>query len=346
MNETAMHWVGIDVAKGTFDAAVASPGQHANAATFKQLPVASFDRTPEGVQQFMGWLRKHVPAQHPLPVHAVMEATGVYSIELAALLCKACPEVRPAIANPERTSAFRKSLGLRNKTDRMDARALAFFGLERHPDPYEPLSPSQAELRDLSRCRDGLIETQKALENQLGQEGPSPLVRKTLKRIIAATQKSVDAIEKDMKRVIRCNEGFQRDYDLLTSIPGVGFITAAVVLAEFGDLRRFGCARQIGAHAGVTACRDESGERKRPGHMSKKGNAHVRKILYMAAMSASTFNPQMHIVYRRLIARGKEPMVALVVIMRKLLVLMRAIVVSGKAFDRCGKPRERIAQYA
>ena len=346
MNETAMHWVGIDVAQGTFDAAVASPGQHANASSFKRLPVATFDRTPEGVRQFVLWLRGYVPAQDPLPVRVVMEATGPYSVELTALLCKECPELRPSIANPERTSAFRKSLGLRNKTDRMDARALAFFGLERHPDPYEPLSPAQAELRALSRCRDGLIETQKALENQLGQDAPSPLVRKTLKRIIAATQKSVDTIEKDMKRVIRSNEGFQRDYDLLTSIPGVGFVTAAVVLAEFGDLRRFGCARQIGAHAGVTACRDESGQRKRPGHISKKGNAHVRKILYMAAMSASTFNPHMRTVYRRLTARGKEPMVALVVIMRKLLVLMRAIIVTGRPFDTCAKPRETIAQHA
>jgi transposase len=311
MNETAMHWVGIDVAKGTFDAAVASPGQHANAATFKQLPVASFDRTPEGVQQFMGWLRQHVPAQPPLPVRAVMEATGVYSIELAALLCKACPEVRPAIANPERTSAFRKSLGLRNKTDRMDARALAFFGLERQPDAYEPLSPVQAELRSLSRCRDGLIETQKAQENQLAQNAPSPLVRKLLKRIIATTRAAVETIEEDMKRVIRSDEGLQRDYDLLTSVPGVGFVTASVILAEFGDLRRFGCARQIGAHAGVTPFRHDSGEEERPGHMSKKGNAYVRKILYMSAMSASIHNPNMRATYRRLTACGKEPMVAL-----------------------------------
>jgi transposase len=228
----------------------------------------------------------------------------------------------------------------------MDARALAFFGLERQPDPYEPLSPAQAELRALSRFRDRFIETQKALENQLAQDAPSSVARKALKRIIAVTQRSVDTVEKDMKRVIRSNEGFQHDYDLLLSIPGVGFVTATVILAEFGDLRRFGCSRQIGAHAGVTAYRDESGERRRPGHMSKKGNAHVRKTLYMAAMSASTFNPQMRTAYRRLIARGKEPMVALVVIMRKLLVLMRAIIVTGKPFDPCGKPREGIPQHA
>ena len=346
MNETAMHWVGIDVAKGTFDAAVASPGQHANAATFKQLPVASFDRTPEGAQQFTGWLRKHVPAQRPLPVRAVMEATGVYSIELAALLCKACPELRPAIANPERTSAFRKSLGLRNKTDRMDARALAFFGLERQPDAYEPLSRVQAELRSLSRCRDGLIETQKAHENQLAQNAPSPLVRKLLKRVIATTRAAVETIEEDMKRVIRSDEGLQRDYDLLTSVPGIGFVTASVVLAEFGDLRRFGCARQIGAHAGVTPFRHDSGEEERPGHMSKKGNAYVRKVLYMCAISASIHNAHMRATYRRLTACGKEPMVALGALMRKLLVLMRAIIVSGKPFESGGKPRERIAQHA
>lgn len=346
MNKTAMHWIGFDVAKGTFDAGVASPGQHANAATFKQLPVESFDRTPKGVQQFMGWLRRHVPAQRPLPVRAVMEATGIYSIELAALLCKACPEMCPAIVNPEKTSAFRKSLGLRNKTDRMDARALAFFGLERQPDPYEPLSPVQAELRSLSRCRNGLIETKTAHENQVDQKPTSALARKLLRRVIATTEAAVETIEKDMKRVIRSEEGFQRDYDLLISVPGIGFVTASVVLAEFGDLRRFGCGRQIGAHAGVTPFHIDSGEEEHPAHMSKKGNAYVRKILYMSAVSASKCNPHMRMTYQSMTACGKKPMVALGAIMRKLPVLMRAIIVSGKPFDPCRKPRGKIAQHA
>ena len=344
MSESELSWIGLDVAKRTFDAAVASPGQRANAATFKRLPVKTFERSPDGVKAFVVWLCSYVPAQAPLPARAVMEATGAYSIELTAMLCKECPELRPSISNPERTNAYRKSLGLRNKTDRMDARALAFYGLERHPDPYEPLSDSQAELRALSRCRDDLIETRKAHQNQLAEGPKSTAVRESLTSVLTHLAKTIEAIEKQMRRLIEADNDFRRDYELLTSIPGVGFVTAAVVLGEFGDLRRFGRSRQIGAHAGVTTYHNDSGESKGPAHMSKKGSARVRQALYMAAMSAKTFNPLMSKVYQRFISQGKKPMVAIGTIMRKLLVLMRALVVTGIPFDPCGKPRAKHPQ--
>lgn len=343
MDKTVLHWVGVDVALQTFDAAIACPGQHADAATLKRVASATFDRTPEGVRAFLSWLRTKLPEQTPLPARVVMEATGIYSIELTALLCKACPELSPAIANPERTSAFRDSLGLRNKTDRLDARALAFFGLERCPSAYEPLSPHQAELRSLSRSRDDLIETRKAHENQLAQNPPSAFARKTLKQLLTQLDKGITSIEAEMRRVIASHEDFKRDYALLTSIAGVGFVTAAVVLAELGDLRRFGCARQIGAYAGVTPYRSQSGCHDAPGHMTKKGNSRVRQAMYMAALSAITHNPVMASVYKCLITDGKKPLVALGAIMRKLLVLMRIIVVSGKPFNPCGKPCEENA---
>jgi transposase len=346
MNESMLSWVGLDVAKRTFDAAVASPGQRATAATIRGLPVETFERTPEGVKQFAAWLRTHVPARNPLPVRAVMEATGAYSVELAALLCKECPELLPSIANPERTSNYRKSLGLRNKTDRLDARALAFFGLDRHPEPYEPLSRNQAELRALSRCRDDLIETRKAHENQLAEGPQSAAVRKVLTGILAHLARAIETIEQQMHHIIEADENLRRDYQLITSIPGVGFITAAVVLAEFGDLRRFGRSRQIGAHAGVTACHNDSGEFTGPSHMSKKGSGRVRQALYMAAMSAKKFNPIMRSCYQRFISEGKEPMVAIGAIMRKLLVLMRALVISNCPFDPAGRPRGKKAQPA
>jgi len=346
MSEQGLHWVGLDVAKRTFDAAVACPGQRATAATFKRLPVQTFDRTREGVKELVAWLRHHVPAQMPLPVRAVMEATGSYSIELAALLCSECPELRPSIANPERTCAYRKSLGLRNKTDRMDACALAFYGLERQPDPYEPMSPAQAELRALSRCRDDFVETRKAHENQLAEGPKSAVVRKLLQKTVAHLNQTIETIENQMRNVIEGDETLRRDHQLLTTIPGVGFLTAAVVLAEFGDLRRFGRSRQIGAHAGMCASANESGESVSPAHLSKKGSARVRQALYMAAMSARNFNPPLRNVYQRLIAHGKEPMVALGAIMRKLLVLMRAIVISGIPFDACGKPKQKTLETA
>lgn len=344
MKEPALYWVGIDVADRTFDAAVASPGQHADAATFKRLPTQTFERTPEGVETFVSWLRTHVPTEKPLPVRVVMEATGMYSIQLTALLCAACPEMQPAISNPEQTSAFRDSLGLRNKTDRLDARALAFFGMERRPTPYEPLSPQQMELRALSRCRDDLLKTRIAHENQLKQGTESRIVRKMLKTMLAYVEKALQKITNEMERVIHAHDDLKRDYLLLRTIKGVGFVTAAVVLAEFGDLRRFGSSRQISAHAGVTANKQESGKCLRPGRMSKKGNARVRHALYMASLSAITHNPLMRATYRRLTAARKKNMVALGAIMRKLLVLMRAIVVSETPFNPCGKPRAKTMQ--
>jgi len=338
MSEMALHWVGMDVAAETFDAAVARPGLRADAETIRRLPVETFARTPEGVQACVAWLREQLGKPGPLPARVVMEATGIYSIELTAMLCKVCPELRPAIANPQHTASHRDSLGLRNKTDRLDARAMAFFGLERRPQPYEPLSPQQAELRALSRCRDGLMTSKTAHANHLAQNLPSMVARKSLKRVIAYVEKQVAKIEEQMRVVIQRNPDLKRDYDLLTTIPGVGFITAAVILAEVGDLRRFGTSRQVAAFAGVTPGRKESGKRKRPGRMSKQGNGRIRQALYMASLSASVHNPQLHEAYARITGRGKKSMMALGAIMRKLIVLMRAIIVSGTAFNPGGKP--------
>jgi transposase len=345
MSETALYWVGMDVAAETFDAAVARPGLRPNAQTLRELPTETFARTPQGVGACVAWLREELETPYPLPARVVMEATGAYSLELTAMLCKECPKLSPAIANPQQTAAYADSLGLRNKTDRMDARALAFYGLERCPEPYVPLSPEQMELRTLSRCRDGLVTTRTAHANQLAQNPPSAFVRKSLKRLIAHLDKELGKIENEMRGVIQKNLKLKRDYDLLTTIPGVGFITAAVILAEIGDLRRFGTSRQVAAFAGVTPGRKESGKCKSPGRMSKRGNARIRQALYMASLSASVHNPQLRAVYVRITGRGTKPMMALGAVMRKLIVLMRAIIVSETPFNPCGKTRGKALAY-
>lgn len=341
MNEQHLYWVGMDVSEASFDAAVVSPGQYANPETIRRLPAATFARDPRGVKAFVQWLRKLLPGGQPLPVRGVMEATGIYSIHLAAMLSKQFPELEPAIANPQQTSAFRDSLGLRNKTDRLDARALAFYGLSRQPDAYVPLSPAQAELRSLSRCRDTFKEQRVAHQNQIKQHPDSDLSRKLLRGQVAQLKKDMQTLEREMKRIIQSDANLRTDYRLLTSIPGVGFVTAATTLAELGDLRRFGGSRQVSATAGVTPSHSDSGQSNPPAHMSKKGNPRVRRVLYMAALSASRHNPHLSLVYNRLLKAGKEPMVALGALMRKLIVLMRAIVVSGRVYDPLWKTRPR-----
>jgi transposase len=132
----------------------------------------------------------------------VMEATGSYSVELTGWINEQCPALAPAIANPRQTSAYLDSMQLRNKTDRVEARALAFYGAERRPAPYETLSPERLELRALSRHRDALVN-EKVREQNRGEE---PFVSKLLaslhKSRLAQLKRDIAKLEARIKDLI------------------------------------------------------------------------------------------------------------------------------------------------
>jgi len=339
MKESAVYWMGIDVAKETFDAALVRPGQHFVPEQLRDVPVQTFSRDPRGVKQFLAWMGKLLKDEPRAPkVRAVMEATGMYSVELTTWLSKRCPMLAPAIANPERTSAFIKSLALRNRTDRLDARGLAFYGAERQPAPYEPLTAEHQQLRELSRYRDALVKEKIAEDNRLEQPGQSKLVRALKVRRAKQRARDIAKLEAQMKCVIQSAPHLKKDFDLLVTIPGVAFVTAAVMLAEMGDLRRFARSRQVTAFAGVTPRQVTSGTsvHGKP-RMCKKGNARVRQALYLAAMAASGTKSQLGQTYERMLQHGKPGKVALGALMRKLLTIMRAVLITETPFRRVWK---------
>ena len=173
---TRTHWVGADVAKSTFDAALVRCDQHYPDTPLRAIPACTFERSSKGVRAFFSWLdAQGVDDTH---VRVVMEATGNYSTELAVWMLSQRQTLSPAIANPRHTSAFIKSMGLRNKTDRLEARALGFYGVERRPLAYEAPSPEQAELRSLSCYRDTLVRQRTALKNQMKETCESAFVQK------------------------------------------------------------------------------------------------------------------------------------------------------------------------
>jgi transposase len=335
--EKAVHWIGLDVSKKAFDAALVQPGQHYPETPLRTVPAQTFPRNSQGVQQFLEWIDNQVPKAAPM--RAVMEATGVYSLELCIWLCERRPQLAPAIVNPEQTAAFLKSMALRNKTDRLDARALAFFGVERQPKPYESLSPEHQALRELSRYRDVLVAEHVAETNREERGSTSALVRKLHARREQQRQRDIAKVEAEIKRLIEKTPTLQRDFTLLTSIPGVGFITAVVILAEMGDLRRFARARQVTAFAGVSPRIGDSGTsvHARP-RLCKKGNGRIRQALYLAAMTSVRGTSYLADTYQRLLQHGKKPMVALGAIMRKLLTVMRAVLINEQPFNPGGKP--------
>jgi len=277
-----------------------------------------------------------------------MEATGNYSLELAAWLLAARADLRPAIVNPGFIAAHARSLGQRNKTDRADARIIARFGAERSPQPWQPLTPEQAELRELTRERQSVIAERVAVAERAAQGSTSPLVRKVRQKRLAPLEKIQAQLEQAIHELVQSVPHFKADLQRLTSIPGIGLLTAATVLAELGDLRAFTRARALSAFVGLSPRQHRSGSsihgRTR---MSKKGNPRVRSMLYMAALSAIRSDQGLGRYYRHLLAQGKPKMVALGAVMRKLLVLMRALLIANSAYQDdfvpCGKLSQKKA---
>lgn len=330
-------WVGIDVAKAGFEAAMHPPLQPGAPPDLAALPVRSFVRTREGVEQLVAWIDEALgppaPEQPQPEVRVLMEATGNYSLELATWVLAARAELRPAIVNPGFIAAHARSLGLRNKTDRADARVIARFGAERSPQPFEPLTPEQAQLRELMRERHSVLTERVAMTQRAGEGSCSPLVRRIHKKRIAHLVKIEEQLKAAIEELLDSVPQFKADLDLLTSIPGVGLITAATVLGELGDLRRFTRARALSAFVGLSPRQRQSGSsvhgRTR---MSKKGNPRVRSMLYMATLAAVRGDHALGRSYRHLVAQGKSKMAALGAVMRKLLVLMRALIVSNSPY--------------
>tara|TARA_B100000809_G_scaffold39476_1_gene34560 strand:- start:168 stop:977 length:810 start_codon:yes stop_codon:yes gene_type:complete len=269
-----------------------------------------------------------------------MEATRRHSVTLAVQILEQRPSLCPAIANPYQTAKFIDSMSIRNKTDRLEARALGFYGVERNPMPYEPPTPEHAELRALSRYRDRLVDDQTELENQMQETCNSITVQKMQTKHTKQLVADIKRIEQAMKKHVAQHDDRKRDIELLSSIFGIAFINAAMMIAELGDLRRFAHARQLTAFVGMSPKHRQSGTsihgRSR---LCKQGNPRVRRGLYLSAMVAIRGNNQLRQTYQKLLKEGKPKMVALCAIMRKLLVLMRIILISGKPYQPMGITR-------
>lgn len=344
-NSQETDWVGLDVSKHTFDAAWVPAGQAWSIEAFKKTPAKAFERTPEGARALFEWLDALTADAPPHPVRFVMETTGKYSIQLAGWLVEQRPECGPAIANTRKTATFIKSLGLRNKTDKLDACALAFYGLQRTPEPYQPLSPEFAELRELSRHRDTLVKEKTAQGNREKETSSSAFVRNERLKDLRRLDRDIKRTEQKMKDLIKRHPHLQKQFQLLCTIDGVAFVTAVTVLAEFGDLTRFDQARQLSAFAGLSPQLHDSGTsvKKRP-RMCKYGSPRVRQALYMAALTAVRGECDLQRSYQKHQDRGRAKMSALGVVMRKLLLVMRAILISGKPYNPNWKTRHAHAK--
>jgi len=296
--------VGIDTSKCWLDAHVLPADEW--------LRVAN---TCAGIRQLKRWLSRHAIAL------VAIEATGKWHRHLhRSLVASAIPV---AIVDPYRVRMFAKAQGILAKTDRLDARVLALFAAMMAPPVRPPAPQTMAELAELVVARSRAVEARAALKNQQAT-AESKFLKHQLDRRIVRAGKDIAALDREILKGIKADDGLARRYAVLTSIPSVGFAVAATLiacLAEIGTLT----AKQIGMLAGLAPIADQSGERQGI-RVIWGGRPAVRRILYLAALSATRFNADMKAFYNRLRNNGKPPKLALVAVARKLVVLANTLI--------------------
>jgi transposase len=302
---------GIDVCKSWLDVHVLPEGC--------SLRVANDAR---GHRQLKKWL-----TEHDVSLVAI-EATGKWHRQVHRMLHASGFGV--AVVNPLRARLFAEAIGLLAKTDRLDARMLALLAVSLSP-PARPPAPEAVEaLQELIAGRAGAVAEQTALENQLAAANTA-FLRRQLRGRIDRIAKDIVSLQTEIERRIECDQALARRYAILLSIPGVGPVTAATLIAGMTELGTCS-AKQIAMLSGLAPVADQSGGRDGQ-RAIRGGRAAVRRVLYLCALSAKRCNPGMTAIYNRLIAAGRPHKVALIAVARKLIVLANTLITQNRPWQ-------------
>ena len=253
------------------------------------------------------------------PTLIVLEATGGLETALASALV--AHGLAAAVVNPRQVRDYTKACWRLPKTDRVDSLILAAFAAAIRPQ-IRPLPDEETRaLGDLLARRRQLMDMR--VQEKLRLERATGMQRDSLKEHIAWLDKRIGRIDTDLTHALRTSEAWREKDDLLAAVPGVGKVTRATLLALLPELGRLS-NKQIAALAGVAPFSRDSGKH-RGERIVWGGRSQVRRVLYMAAVSAARCNPVIHAFYQRLRAQGKPAKVALTACMRKLLVIMNSM---------------------
>jgi transposase len=223
-------YIGIDIAKATFDMAYVAP---------QGVTVKTYRNTPTGHAAFL----KGLAAANQPPVRIGMEATGRYWEALAQRLHAAGYAL--SVLNPAQISAFRKAHLKRAKTDRTDAHLIATFCQQCQPLQWVPPTPALHELQALTHHYQSLLTERERVNNRLKSLNPSDFVTRQLQAHLAFINTQIDALLAQIRTHLDDDPDLRRNRDLLLSIPGIGPVTVAAILAEIGDASQFASADQL-----------------------------------------------------------------------------------------------------
>ncbi|WPO41320.1 IS110 family transposase [Tardiphaga sp. 42S5] len=296
-------YVGIDVSKDRLDVAMRPGGE--------SFAVA---RNGAGIDDLIARLK----ARPPLVV--AIEATGGFETVVAAGLAGA--DLPVVVVNPAQVRAFANALGKRAKTDPIDAMVIAHFTEATKPQ-LRPLPDATTRLlADLVARRRQIVEMM-AAEGQRARRVSNPRLKKSIARLHKALEKELSELDDDIGDHVRGSPAWAEKEDLLASVPGIGPTIARSLIAELPELGTLD-RRQIAALAGLAPWTRQSGQWRGKSFIGG-GRVNVRRVLFMGAMVAARFNPQLKLFRDKLVAAGKPKLVAIIAVARKLLTILNAI---------------------
>jgi transposase len=297
-------FVGIDVAKDKLDLARSDTGEFLNLANDQY-----------GIRHIVQLLTAAKPTR------IVVEATGGLERPLLEALLDANLPV--ALVNPGRVRYLAIGLGIMAKTDPIDASVLMQFARLAEPRLAQKRTENQAELDALTTCRRQLIAS-RTEQGNARLTTASKAALKSIDAVLKALDQQIDLLDRKIRELIDSDDDFKHLDRLLRSVPGVGPVLSATLLAELNELGSTD-RRQIGALVGVAPFNRDSGK-FRGKRSIRGGRTSVRCVLYMATLAAIRCNPVLIQFAQRLQKAGKVPKVIIVACMRKLLALLNAMV--------------------
>lgn len=324
--------LGIDISMKYIDVCLGTIDQRQ---VFSVLRNHRFNQNASGFKALVNWIVKY-RRDVEIPLVITMEATGVYHENCAMYLHEAGYSV--SVMLPTRTKAHFQSSGYKSKTDKIDAAGLAKMGAEQCLPVWQPMDPFILRLRAKTRRHESLNMKKTITNNQIhalkNAMHTDKEVLAQLKSELNFYNKQIKQLEQEIKQLLKSNPDIYERALKVMSIKGVGLLTTAVVLAETNAFALIKSRGQLLKYCGYEIIQHDSGMTTGKSHVSKAGNAHVRRILHMPALCVVRFGvvPFANL-YARTFDRHKVKMKSYVAVQRKLLLLMFALWTKNELFD-------------
>lgn len=331
--------VGIDVAK---DELVCCFATLSNDLETDLKSNAVFKNNKTGFRKLINWLKEY--SKEGVKLLFVMEATGVYHEKLAYWLHEESYIL--AVVLPNKISNYARTLDIRTVTDKTASEAIARFGIERNLDAWNPPNKLYSEMKQLTREREQIVSIRTIVKNQIHAEKaeafPNISSLKRLNKRLKLLNQQEKEIKQEISVLVIQNEEVKQKINKIKTIPGIGRLTAVIILAETNGFELIKNKRQLTSYAGLDVKEKKSGiSVKGKPKISKKGNRYLRKALYLPALSAVRHCEKYKDTYASLVGRHGIKMKALVAIQRKLLELAYIIYKNDSIFDEAYEEKRK-----